>query len=165
MALPDVLRGSLHRHRRGRGHRPDPADRQHRAERFPGEPDDSHHHDPVGFGHCFGLHRQHPLHRHHASRRALHERKLRSAQGQRPVVGPLPGSLPGRQRHHDRRQRQRRHHGHGGEGRLPHLLRGIHEDLLVAHDHHRHHVYGLFVDSLLRQKEPLKQVKKNRVKE
>ena len=100
-------------------------------------------------GHCFGLHRQHPLHRHHAPRRALHERKLRSAQRQRPVVGPVPGGLPGRQRHHDRRQRQCGHHGHGRKGRLPHLLCGVHEDLLVAHDHHRQHVYGLLVNCLL----------------
>ncbi len=59
------------------------------------------------------------------------------------------GACLGRQRHHDRRQRQRGHHGHGRKGRLPHLLCGIHEDVLVAHDHHRQHVYGLFVNCLL----------------
>ena len=35
---------------------------------------------------------------------------------------------------------QRGHRGPGGKGGLPHLLRGVHEGLLVAHDDHRHHL-------------------------
>ena len=110
-----------------------------RAQGVPGQPDRRRDHDPLGLGHCLGVYRQHPLHRHHAAHRAVPERELRPAQGQRAVVVPVAGGVPGRQRHHDRRQRQRGHRGHGGKSGLQDLLPGIHEAVLVAHDDHRHH--------------------------
>ena len=51
--------------------------------------------------------------------------------------------------------RQRGHRGPGGKGRLPHLLPGLHEGLLVAHDDHRHHLHGLSVDRLLTRRRAL----------
>ena len=67
----------------------------------------------------------------------------------RALVVPVPGGLSGGQRHHDRGLGQRGHRGPGGKGGLPHLLPGLHEGLLVAHDDHRHHFHGLSVDRLL----------------
>ena len=65
------------------------------------------------------------------------------ARVRRALVVPGPGGLSGGERHHDRGLGQRGHRGPGGKGGLPHLLPGLHEGLLVAHDDHRYHCHGL----------------------
>ena len=65
------------------------------------------------------------------------------AQQRGALVGPGPGGLSGRQRDHDRGQRQRGHGGDGRAGRLSHLLHVLPEGGLHPHDHHGHTLFVL----------------------
>ena len=118
---------------------------------LPGLPHGGHHHGPVGVRHRLGLHRQHPLHRHHASHCRFPEPDHTRRRQRRPVVVPGPGGLPGRQRHHDRGVGQRGDCGHDGKGRLPDFFPELHEGLLCAHAHHGHPLHDLLAGGLLRK--------------
>ena len=74
--------------------------------------------DPLGLGHRLGHHRQHSLHGHHAADRGLPDHGHSRGPARGALVGPGPGGLSGRQRDHDRGQRQRGDRGHGRAGRL-----------------------------------------------
>ena len=120
------------------------------------QPHRGHHHCPLGERHRLGVHRQHSLHRHHAAHHRLPEPDHSRGGVRSALVVPGPGGLSGGERHYDRGFGQRGHRGPGGKGGLPHLLPGIYEGLLVAHDDYRHYRHGLSPDSLLRRRRGVK---------
>ena len=78
-----------------------------------------------------------PFHGDDAAHRGLFEHHHPRRRVRHPVVVPGSGGLPGRQRHHDRRQRQRGDRGPGGKGRLPYHLFRVYQGLFGAHAHYR----------------------------
>ena len=96
----------------------DPGQRPHGPDRRPHDLD--HSADPLGLGHCLLVPGQHPLCGHPDSPDPHHAEQRRGCHP--PVVGGLPGRLPGRQRHPHRRLGQCGPFGHQQPPRVPHHL-------------------------------------------
>ncbi len=142
VAHPDLFHDAVRGGGRRRGNGTDPDHcrlGQERFRRLPGGGDPD---DPLGLGPGLGHHRQHSLHGHHAAHCGLPDHGHPRGPERGPLVGLVPGGLSGRQRDHDRGQRQRGHRGHGRAGRLSHLLHVLFEGGFYPHDHY---YYPLFV--------------------
>ncbi len=83
-----------------------------------------------------------PFHGHHAAHCGLPDHGHSRGPERGPLVGLVPGGLSGRQRNHDRGQRQCGHGGDGRAGRLPDFFHVLSEGGLYPHDYH---YYTLFV--------------------
>ena len=118
MADPDLFHDAFYRGGRGRGNRVDSDHCRPGQKHFRRVPGGGHLDDPLGLGHGLGHYRQYPLYGHHAAHCGLSDPGHPRGRERGPLVGLVPGGLSGRQRDHDRGQRQCGHGGHGRTGRL-----------------------------------------------